>query len=68
MPIVSRHGAGLDDGDYINMNMQGSHAKLTELKTRNEFKNQPIGDTGLVNDSDIQRIKNGLESDQEEAE
>lgn len=68
VPIVARHGGGLDDGDYINMNMQGSHAKLTELKTRNEFKNQPIGDTGLVNDSDIQRIKNGLESDQEEAE
>ncbi len=57
VPIVARHGAGLDDGDYINMVMQGSHAKLKELKTRNEFKNQPIGDTGLVDNEAIVKIK-----------
>lgn len=57
VPIVSRHGAGLDDGDYINMVMQGSHARLRELKTRNEFKNQPIGDTGLVNNDAIKNLK-----------
>jgi replicative DNA helicase len=66
VPIVSRHGAGLDDGDYINMVMQGSHAKLRELKTRNEFKNQPIGDTGLVDQESLEKIKiNGLIQDQE---
>jgi len=66
VPIVSRHGAGLDDGDYINMVMQGSHAKLRELKTRNEFKNQPIGDTGLVDQESLEKIKiNGLTQDQE---
>ena len=53
VPIVSRHGAGMDDGDYINMQMVGSHAKLIELKTRNEFKNQPIGDTGLIKEEKI---------------
>lgn len=66
VPIVSRHGAGLDDGDYINMVMQGSHARLRELKTRNEFKNQPIGDTGLVNNDAIKNLKidnNELETD-----
>ena len=64
VPIVSRHGAGLDDGDYINMVMQGSHAKLRELKTRNEFKNQPIGDTGLVGQEALDQIKiNGLTQD-----
>lgn len=64
VPIVSRHGAGLDDGDYINMVMQGSHAKLRELKTRNEFKNQPIGDTGLVGQEALDKIKiNGLTQD-----
>jgi len=70
VPIVSRHGAGLDDGDYINMVMQGSHAKLTELKTRNEFKNQPVGDTGLANTESLIKIKiaNGLEENQTEAE
>lgn len=57
VPIVSRHGAGLDDGDYINMVMQGSHARLRELKTRNEFKNQPIGDTGLVNNDTLKNLK-----------
>lgn len=61
VPIVSRHGAGLDDGDYINMVMQGSHAKLRELKTRNEFKNQPVGDTGMVNQETLAKLKiNGL--------
>lgn len=69
VPIVSRHGGGLDDGDYINMLMQGSHAKLTELKTRNEFKNQPVGDTGLVNNESLIKIKiaDGLTANQEEA-
>lgn len=68
VPIVSRHGAGMDDGDYINMQMVGSHAKLIELRTRNEFKNQPVGDTGLINSEDMDKIKNGLEEDQEETE
>jgi replicative DNA helicase len=57
VPIVTRHGGGLNDGDYINMNMQGSHAKLIELKTRNEFKNQPVGDTGLVDKHTLNSIK-----------
>lgn len=66
VPIVARHGAGLDDGDYINMIMQGSHAKLRELKTRNEFKNQPVGDTGMVNQDTLMKLRiNGLTEDQE---
>lgn len=68
VPIVSRHGAGMDDGDYINMVMNGAHAKLTELRTRNEIKNQPIGDTGLVNNDGLKKIKDGFEEDQEKAE
>ena len=66
VPIVSRHGAGMHDGDYINMNMAGEYARLTELKTRNEFKNQPIGDTGLIDSDDLKDIENdGLKEDQE---
>ena len=59
VPIVSRHGAGVDDGNYINMNMIGSHAKLIELQTRNELKENPIGDTGLI--KDMGKIADGLE-------
>tara|TARA_B100001094_G_scaffold264045_1_gene265876 strand:- start:2608 stop:4092 length:1485 start_codon:yes stop_codon:yes gene_type:complete len=66
VPIVSRHGAGMDDGDYINMQMQGAHAKLIELRTRNEFKNQPVGDTGLVKDMD--KLKNELADTETESE
>ena len=68
VPIVTRHGAGLNDGDYINMQMVGSHAKLLELRTRNEFKNQPVGDTGLVNKDAMDKIKNELADDQDPAE
>lgn len=63
VPIVARHGGGLDDGDYINMVMQGSYARLRELKTRNEFKNQPIGDTGLVDADTLARLTNESETD-----
>lgn len=66
VPIVSRHGAGLDDGDYINMLMQGAHSKLRELKTRNEFKNQPIGDTGLIDQNNLESIKENESPDTEE--
>lgn len=66
VPIVSRHGAGLDDGDYINMLMQGAHSKLRELKTRNEFKNQPIGDTGLIDQNNLESIKEDESTDTEE--
>jgi replicative DNA helicase len=68
VPIVSRHGGGLDDGDYINMIMQGSHAKLRELKTRNEFKNQPVGDTGLIDKNTLDKVNDGLAEDQEDSE
>jgi hypothetical protein len=34
--LAARHGPGLSDGDYINFNMRGECAKITELKTRNE--------------------------------
>jgi hypothetical protein len=38
VPIVSRHGAGLDDGDYINMQFRGQFNKIVEGKTRNQLK------------------------------
>ena len=58
----------MDDGDYINMQMVGSHARLLELSTRNELKNQPVGDTGMAKESDMANIKDELEADKEQAE
>jgi len=37
VPIVSRHGPGMHDGNYINLEMSGQHALLTELRTRDEL-------------------------------
>lgn len=63
VPIVTRHGAGLNDGDYINMQMVGSHSKLIELRTRNDMKSNPIGDTGLIDKDNLLKIKlNGTET------
>ncbi len=49
--LKARHGAGLMDGNYINMNMIGSHAQLLELRTRDEIKSSPDG--GVIEGSDL---------------
>jgi hypothetical protein len=36
IPVISRHGGGLDDNDYINCNMKGWCAKIEEGKTKLE--------------------------------
>jgi replicative DNA helicase len=41
LPLVSRHGGGLDDNDYINCNMKGWCAKISEGKTKLELMQQP---------------------------
>lgn len=39
IPIISRHGGGLDDNDYINCHMKGWCAKITEGQTKLEIMN-----------------------------
>ena len=39
IPLISRHGGGLDDNDYINCHMKGWCAKIVEGKTRLEIVN-----------------------------
>lgn len=39
IPIISRHGGGLDDNDYINCHMKGWCAKITEGRTKLEIAN-----------------------------
>jgi replicative DNA helicase len=48
VPLVSRHGGGLDDNDYINCYMKGWCAKITEGKTKLELSNNNSrGNTGF---------------------
>ncbi|NBW09729.1 MAG: hypothetical protein EBR82_17070 [Caulobacteraceae bacterium] len=37
LPVISRHGGGLDDNDYINCYMKGWCAKIIEGKTKLEI-------------------------------
>ena len=53
VPLIARHGGGLDDNDYINCNMQGWCAKITEGKTRLELmNNKGDDDEGFVINED----------------
>ena len=52
VPIVARHGPGMSDGNYINMRMQGEHANLNELRTRDEFL-ASAGSEGAIEGSEI---------------
>jgi len=46
IPIISRHGGGLDDNDYINCHMKGWCAKITEGKTKIETMNSGNSGSG----------------------
>jgi len=37
IPVISRHGAGIEENDYINCHMKGWCAKISEGKTRIEL-------------------------------
>jgi replicative DNA helicase len=52
VPLISRHGGGLDDNDYINCHMKGWCAKITEGQTRLELLsgNKKRTDGFIVND------------------
>jgi replicative DNA helicase len=53
IPLVSRHGAGLADGDYINMSMIGEVGKILEGVTRNELrKNSKQDSQGFIVEND----------------
>jgi replicative DNA helicase len=57
VPIVARHGAGLDDGDYVCMKMHGNFGRIEEGETRNEIHgNRQEGfetDENIDEESDI---------------
>jgi|694.fasta_scaffold00568_18 replicative DNA helicase len=43
IPVISRHGPGIEDNDYINCHMKGWCAKIIEGKTRIEIMNNNGG-------------------------
>ena len=43
IPVISRHGPGTEDNDYINCHMKGWCAKIVEGKTRIELVNNSGG-------------------------
>jgi hypothetical protein len=47
IPLNARHGPGIDDGNYINMYMQGQYAMIEEMRTNAEVKLQGNGDPGF---------------------
>ena len=57
VPLISRHGGGLDDNDYINCHMKGWCAKITEGKTRLELLNNTKTSKGgfLVNENNNEK-------------
>lgn len=42
-PVMSRHGGGLDEGDYVSVKMFGEYGRLEEGQTRNEIHNSDQG-------------------------
>ena len=60
VPLISRHGGGLDDNDYINCHMKGWCAKIVEGHTKLELThNNKLKNNGFIVDD------NNNETDQE---
>jgi replicative DNA helicase len=54
VPVVARHGSGLDDGDYISIKMYGSIGKIEESRTRNQIHDpQQANQEGFEIEDDI---------------
>ena len=51
-PVMSRHGGGLDEGDYVSVRMFGQYGRLLEGQTRNEIHNSEQGFETEINEGD----------------
>jgi hypothetical protein len=54
IPLVSRHGPGIDDGNYINMHMQGEYAMIGEGQYASHVRN--INNEEFDNDVDDDQL------------
>jgi replicative DNA helicase len=59
IPVISRHGGGLDDNDYINCSMKGWCAKITEGFTKLELSHNVQKDGFVINENNEQEIPFG---------
>jgi len=50
--LAARHGAGMDDGDYINYHFKGWCAKITEGQTKFELNQNKKKDSGFEVEDD----------------
>lgn len=57
IPVISRHGPGIEDNDYINCHMKGWCAKITEGKTRIELMNNSGGFSGYDDEFDAKNTQ-----------
>lgn len=48
--LAARHGAGLDDGDYINMHLNGSIARLIEGPTKFKLSIESRQNVGVIDE------------------
>ena len=56
VPVVARHGEGLDDGDYVSMKMFGKYGRIEEGRTRNEIhRDMRTRNEGFELDEDIEQ-------------
>jgi len=54
IPVVSRHGPGIEDEGYICLQMDGKYAKIKELGTIRGIKRQEHGGSqGFADQTDI---------------
>lgn len=58
IPVISRHGPGIEDNDYINCHMKGWCAKIIEGKTRIELVNSAGGFSEYDNAFDTKQTEN----------
>lgn len=61
VPIVARHGAGVEDGDYINMMSHGPIAKIVEGPSRNQLHREQGGQKkgSMVDDGEQEPVAFG---------
>lgn len=64
VPVLARHGEGLEDGDYINMTMKGGCAKIECGKCKSELENtDKDSKDGFVVDDDKPEGNNDVDND-----
>jgi len=56
--LKNRHGSGLEQGDYINVKMNGATAKLKEWFTRNELKSGAANNVATDEQSPFEEREN----------